>query len=80
MPLPTAILEPDRQIAVVTTARSAAATASGTMATTVVRTLARAFTGAVYISAGYQVMRGPGGRVGKAADSRQDATRGTTPN
>jgi putative oxidoreductase len=63
------VLDSDRQVAVVTTARSAAATASGTVATTVVRTLARAFTGAVYISAGYQVMRAPGGRVGKAADT-----------
>jgi uncharacterized membrane protein YphA (DoxX/SURF4 family) len=39
------------------------------MTTTVVRALARALTGAVYIAGGYAVVRAPGGRVGKAADT-----------
>jgi hypothetical protein len=34
--------------------------------TTAGRALARALTGAVYISAGYEAARAPGGRVGKA--------------
>ena len=59
----------DHQLPVVTTARSDEATAPGTMTTTVVRALARVLTGAVYIAGGYAVVRAPGGRVGKAADT-----------
>jgi hypothetical protein len=43
--MPRAIPDFDHQLPVVTTARSDAATAPGTMATTVVRALARALTG-----------------------------------
>jgi putative oxidoreductase len=64
-----AIPDSDHQLPVVTTARSDAATAPGTMTTTVVRALARALTSAVYIAGGYAVVRAPGGRVGKAADT-----------
>jgi hypothetical protein len=67
--MPRAIRDSDHQPPVVTTARSDAATAPGTMTTTVVRALARALTGAVYIAGGYAVVRAPGGRVGKAADT-----------
>jgi putative oxidoreductase len=52
----------------VTTARGDAATAPSTT-TTAVRALACVFTGAVYIAGGYDVVRAPGGRAGKAADT-----------
>src|SRR4029450_11116177 len=64
-----AIPDSDHQLPVMTTARSDVATAPGTMTTTVVRALARALTGAVYIAGGSSVVRAPGGRVGKAADT-----------
>ena len=63
-----AIPDSDHHLPVVTPAGSAA-TAAGTMATTVVRALARVLTSAVYIAGGYEVVRAPGGRVGKAADT-----------
>jgi trimethylamine:corrinoid methyltransferase-like protein len=47
-----AIPNSDHQLPVVTTARSDAATAPGTITTTVVRALARVLTGAVYIAGG----------------------------
>ena len=67
--MPRAIPNSDHQLPVVTTARSDAATAPGTMTTTVVRALARVLTSAVYIAGGYAVVQAPGGRVGKAADT-----------
>jgi putative oxidoreductase len=44
-------------------------TRSGSVITTAGRALARVLTGAVYISAGYEAARAPGGRVGKASDT-----------
>jgi hypothetical protein len=67
--MPRAIPDSDHQLPVVTTARSDAATAPGTMPTRVVRAGARALPGAVDIAGGYAVVRAPGGRVGKAADT-----------
>jgi len=64
-----AIPDSDHHLPVVTTARRDAATVPGSMTTTVVRALARELTSAVYIAGGYEVVRAPGGRVGKAADT-----------
>ena len=67
--MPRAIPNSDYQLPIVTNARSDAATAPGTMTTTVVRALARVLTSAVYIAGGYAVVRAPGRRVGQAADT-----------
>ncbi|HEU4909546.1 MAG TPA: DoxX family protein [Propionibacteriaceae bacterium] len=44
-------------------------TRSGSVITTAGRALARVLTAAVYISAGYEAARAPGGRVGRASDT-----------
>ena len=64
-----ALPNPDRQALDIPAAPGGVLTRSGSAITTAGRALARVLTGAVYISAGYQAARVPGGRVGKAGDT-----------
>lgn len=67
--MPKALPNLDRQALDIAAAPSGVLTRSGSVISTAGRALARAFTGAVYIYAGYQAARAPGGRVGKASDT-----------
>ena len=64
-----AFSDSERQPVDISTVPGGVLTRSGSVITTAGRALARVLTGAVYISAGYQAARAPGGRVGKASDT-----------
>jgi putative oxidoreductase len=59
----------DRELVDISAVRGGVLTRSGSVITTAGRAVARVLTGAVYISAGYEAARAPGGRVGKASDT-----------
>jgi putative oxidoreductase len=59
----------DRQLPDIAAARGEVTAKPGSMTTAAARAVARALTGAVYISAGQEAARKPGGRVGKASDT-----------
>jgi putative oxidoreductase len=59
----------DRQAVHNSTVPGEVLTRSSSVITTAGRALARILSGAVYISAGYEAARAPGGRVGKASDT-----------
>lgn len=64
-----ALPNPDRQAVEIVAPPDGVLTKPGRVITAAGRALARALTGAVYISAGYEAARAPGGRVGKASDT-----------
>ena len=64
-----ALSDSDRQPVDISAVSGRVLTRSGSVITTAGRAIARVLTGAVYISAGYEAARAPGGRVGKASDT-----------
>ena len=64
-----ALSDSDRQPVDISAVPGGVLTRSGSVIATAGRAIARVLTGAVYISAGYQAARAPGGRVGKASDT-----------
>ena len=64
-----ALSDSDRQPVDISVVSGRVLTRSGSVITTAGRAIARVLTGAVYISAGYEAARAPGGRVGKASDT-----------
>ena len=64
-----ALSDSDRQPVDISAVPGRVLTRSGSLITTAGKAIARVLTGAVYISAGYEGARAPGGRVGKASDT-----------
>ena len=64
-----ALSDSERQPVDISAVSGGLLTRSGSVITTVGSAIARVLTGAVYISAGYEAARAPGGRVGKASDT-----------
>jgi len=64
-----ALPDSDRQPVDISAVPGGVLTRAGSVITTGGRALARVLTGAVYISAGYEAARAPGGRVGKASNT-----------